>query len=1150
MVTSDDAIADAIRGAYDAAGICRLLVHLGYELVAPPDGIPFDDAGEENAALLPLERRHVASGGGIAVVCVVERDESSHVVRTTRLRGMLGGGPRPVLLLWPTADLLTVASGGLDGRPRALSLSRVAPRPVEIETLRELAVRDDGPLAALARHGRALDRSALTRRFFRDFRAQRDAVSSAWIGLPARARADRDQLALLFLSRLVFLYFLQKQGQLLGRDDYLIDRVRAAALHTDSRSIFHRVFEPLFFGVLNTPTTDRSADARALGDLPYLNGGLFEPHALERAHAGLDLPDPLLIGAFEQLLERYRFTSEEERGVDARAGAQAIQPEMLGRMFEGLMAADRRGATGTFYTPAAVVDRIVRRALQGWLAGRPGMDWRAAGLLLRERPPRYGGGGASVSAVRAELLESVRGLRVLDPACGSGAFVLGSLERLASLRRVLGDHAGDEEVRRDLAANALHGVDAEADAALLCALRVWLALTPRPGTSDGAVRPLPNLDHRVRQGDALLDPMDLAGRGDAAAEVWQAAALDPRARRARRLLSALVRRYGSASAGERDALRARLARCEVRLARRWIEGALHRLEVARRSLHARVRARDLFGGRDPDRRAWRVEAVRLRQARAELRRLDRRVRDEASLPFFSFGVHFADGEADAGSPSAGFDVLVSNPPWVRSHKWPRAFSSTIRSRYRVCREPGWRPIENGGRAPAAGQVDLALLFVERGLELLRPGGVMALLLPTKSFRSLSAGGARALVTERADILAIEDHSLDHRAIFRADAFAGLLVARRIDPVTGSDNAARDNTDPTIRITMSHRASAPLHFRARRAELTLVPGEPRAPWLIVPPDVRDAMRRMRARGLALGVHSGLRARRGAMTGANEMLLFERAERKLGDAVVAWRRRGLESSGAGGADGESALLRIGDLCPVVRGSGIRPFRYATEGWIAWCHNDATAAPREPSARLARYLAPLEKRLRARAGWRPGLPDAVLFRLDAAMLTPRVAWRDIACDLEVVRLPARAPALATQRPLVALNTVYFISVQDDAEACALTALLGSLPSRVFARSIAERAKDGHFRFFAWTVSAIPLPCGWREPTRLTCLADLGERAHAAAVTLGHVPEELRTEMDERVSELFGLPASAVDALRRFDRWLAGTGEPVPHLSRKGCA
>jgi len=288
--------------------------------------------------------------------------------------------------------------------------------------------------------------------------------------------------------------------------------------------------------------------------------------------------------------------------------------------------------------------------------------------------------------------------------------------------------------------------------------------------------------------------------------------------------------------------------------------------------------------------------------------------------------------------------------------------------------------------------------------------------------------------------------------------------------------------------------------------------------------------MQCAGAPLGADARLGVRRGVMTGANDVLVFDRAERKLGDAVVAWPARSHEATPS-----RSILLAVTDLCPLVRGAGIRPFRFDADRFVAWTHDDETTETREPSRRLTRYLGASRKRLRARPGWREGMPDGALFRLDSAMLRPRVAWRDIASDLETVFLPARTRTLGTMRPLVALNTVYFIAVDDERVAHGLAALLSSLPARVFARAIAERAKDARFRFLAWTVATIPLPRGWDGAPAIDRLAALSVEAHAAAAAEGSL-DGLRAEIDAEAFALYGLDERSARAMRAFDRWLGG--------------
>src|SRR5437588_819493 len=111
------------------------------------------------------------------------------------------------------------------------------------------------------------DRESLTRRFFTKFR---DAVRDVAAALPG----DGSDEALLILSRLLFLSFVQEKGWLNGERRFLFDRL-------GTPNYFTNVLRPLFFGCLNTATADRDEAARRLGNIPYLNGGLFEPSPYE-----------------------------------------------------------------------------------------------------------------------------------------------------------------------------------------------------------------------------------------------------------------------------------------------------------------------------------------------------------------------------------------------------------------------------------------------------------------------------------------------------------------------------------------------------------------------------------------------------------------------------------------------------------------------------------------------------------------------------------------------------------------------------------------------------------------------------------------------------------------------------------------------------
>src|SRR5207253_5616673 len=128
------------------------------------------------------------------------------------------------LLLFVQRDRLIFASYALGEHLLTLAVSPDRIHDSDLETLQEMFPHGEEGTLLAARYGRALDRSSITARFFRDLAAQRDLVSSGWTGIPAARTTDRKPLALLLLSRLMFLYFLQHRG-FLGSDRAFLVRL-------------------------------------------------------------------------------------------------------------------------------------------------------------------------------------------------------------------------------------------------------------------------------------------------------------------------------------------------------------------------------------------------------------------------------------------------------------------------------------------------------------------------------------------------------------------------------------------------------------------------------------------------------------------------------------------------------------------------------------------------------------------------------------------------------------------------------------------------------------------------------------------------------------------------------------------------------------
>ncbi|HEX6965365.1 MAG TPA: DNA methyltransferase [Gemmatimonadaceae bacterium] len=971
-----------------------------------------------------------------------------------------------VIATQPDGDGLAIASWMPDrNRPRIAALMVDRARVVASDAETVCALASAGSTSDVLTHAQWLEilgREALTRRFYRTLERVVGELADE-----ASARAPRDdcqELALLHVSRLLFLSFLESKGWLDGNRRFLEHGFEECM--AVGGGYHRRVLLPLCFGTLNTPPSARAAAARAFGRVPFLNGGLFARSALETRVRAVRFSDDAFGLVFGELLTRFRFTAREDSTTWSEA---AIDPEMLGRAFESLMAARERRISGAFYTPQTLVASVARAALRDALTGT-GVDAGQVEAALR---------GERIDGPVARLLHArIAGLRVLDPACGSGAFLVHTLEELASLAARLGDARPIAAIRRELLTRSIFGVDINRTAVWLCELRLWLSVVIESDERDPlAVVPLPNLDRHIRVGDSLAG----AAFGDG---------LPPRGS-AR--LAQLRARYARASGARKRTLERALDREERALALAHLDTELERNAARRRDLLAVLRGRDLFGER---RRAASAERALLDDARLrarELRAARRALIDGGALPF-AFVTHFPDAAA-----AAGFDVVIGNPPWVRLHRIPGPLRARLRARYAVFSGAAWQRGAAAAQAGAgfAAQVDLASLFVERSLALLRPGGTLALLLPAKLWRSLAGGGVRRLLHERAHVTALEDWS-DAPPAFDAAVYPSLLVAQRAD---GDQRTARTNgASPTIAVTL-HRKDHALHWRIEPDALAL-DADAASPWLAAPAEVRAAFDRLVRAGTPLSESALGRPCLGIKCGCNEAFAVRVIDRPdvggadIGSATDGMRadasivvhahapviaEHGLATIQSGPRIGciEHALLR-----PLLRGEHIaRWTRAPSDECLIWTHGDDGAPIPQLPTHAERWLTHWQRVLAARSDAHGRAPWWALFRTaTASSSAPRVVWADFG------RAP-RALVLPAGDSTIALNSCYVLPCRDLTDASAFAALLNSPLAAAWLHMLAEPARGGYKRYLAWTVALLPVPRHWSVARRL--LAPLAERA-----------------------------------------------------------
>ena len=249
---------------------------------------------------------------------------------------------------------------------------------------------------------------------------------------------------------------------------------------------------------------------------PYLNGGLFRKNELDTDYL-VSVSDNLWAEIFD-FFEGYNFTIAEDTPLDQEI---AVDPEMIGKVYESLVSVEdeERGDSGIFYTPRIEIDLMCRLALVDNLANHIGTEddkhlfYEALFAFEPEEKTE-----ADKKLNDANLWEDVHkhltDITVLDPACGSGSFLVGMLHVLDDLHERVEPYVRVEAVsrferRKALIGKNLYGVDVKAWACKVAELRLWLALIIDADIPDAELRVgaeplLPNFSFNIRHGDSIV----------------------------------------------------------------------------------------------------------------------------------------------------------------------------------------------------------------------------------------------------------------------------------------------------------------------------------------------------------------------------------------------------------------------------------------------------------------------------------------------------------------------------------------------------------------------------------------------------------------------------------------------------------------------
>jgi len=395
---------------------------------------------------------------------------------------------------------------------------------------------------------------AVTKEFFEQYKALFLTLKEQLDEIAARDKAvgrefstrkiDTVDFAKKLMGQIVFLYFLQKKGWLgvakgepwgAGPRDFI--RRLAGGDFGVRGNIFNDILEPLFYDTLAVDRGQEAWCSRFNCRIPFLNGGLFEPiGGYDWSATDIVIPDSFFTNqeitptgdrgaGILDVFDRYNFTVNEAEPLEIEV---AIDPEMLGKVFEKLLEVRERKSKGSFYTPREIVHYMCEESLINYLDGRLNQGGTVVARADIEALIRAGEQAAHYEAARKDgtlsysrrlpasvekharaIDKALSAITVCDPAIGSGAFPVGMMSEIVRARTTLTPYFNDATERtpyyfkRHAIQASLYGVDIDPGAIEIAKLRLWLSLVVDEEDVQ-QIKPLPNLDYKLVVGNSLL----------------------------------------------------------------------------------------------------------------------------------------------------------------------------------------------------------------------------------------------------------------------------------------------------------------------------------------------------------------------------------------------------------------------------------------------------------------------------------------------------------------------------------------------------------------------------------------------------------------------------------------------------------------------
>lgn len=970
------------------------------------------------------------------------------------------------------------------------TIRRSDPNHYHLELLRDLAIQPLESLGTLSRRwNEAFSVETVAKRFYLEFRMLRNRILSELNTSNRREPliSQNPEPAMVRryvtknLGRILFLWFLQSKGWLDGDRSYLPNLYERRCRNDAGHNFFRDTLIPLFFEALAKKPSQRSPEAKGLGAVPFLNGGLFLQTSYEdklygddREHVQIQLSNelfdprkhsdksPTVFG----LLKSYRFTTRESTPDDLSLDPD---PELLGKVFENLNEPDERASSGTFYTPREIVRFMCQQTLDAYLKEKTGCDQQTLDWLRQEALDPEISNRHLPQKESQSLKNALDSVTVCDPAVGSGAFPVGMMHEILELKKGLEQSddvtvdSGGQRVaqwKEQIITNCLYGVDINPEAAEICHLRLWLSLV----IDANEPVPLPNLDFRFVAGDSLVDRIGT----DALPESL------PRQERTQKLAMGALEELPALEAQIRELrqeyvnvdkpskareLRYRIQSLQIKAIQLQIDSQIENYQESLNEAKRKLAQRERYAAKQKEVKPLQKEIAALETELSTLRAmrasLDPRASSKKPLLWpVEFPEVFEKG---------GFHIVVANPPYVRQESLDpfdqRSYEAAFPNTY-------------------AGTGDLYVSFYERAYQLLMDGGQLAFITSNKYMRASYGERLREFLGTKLTVSHVIDFG--DLPIFDAAAYPAIVVGCKLRP---SDNAhcITGDLNLLLRRRIAKIGGAGVNVGTVREQLGNLPKDVaegciqsfpqvllrKKGWILENPTLITIFDRLMTIGKPLGDFVEGRIYRGLITGLNAAFVIDedtkreliRADKNSPDLIKPWLR---------GKDIKRWKPEWQGLYIIaIQSSGDQgsqnPWRHART------EKEARAIFRSKYPAIHDYLSQYEefpdpKNPRQRIGLRPRADQGRFWwELRACAYydefkKPKIIWPDISTE----------PTFAWDEAGNYLANTAYILTTDSFWLCAV---LNSMPLRFCFMQISTTIQGGYFRLFDQYVRQLPI-------------------------------------------------------------------------------